>query len=247
MAGPSGPSGSTGSTGSSGPPGLPGARGSGRTGCGIPGDGGCGDGGSGSGSCGMVSDILSTAQGVMRAAFASHTWSLTVRVSPSMRRLTRSIHARSTHARWPLLRTLAPYTVIIGTKGHRLCSRLLPTSYFYSSRCIRTRNRSWRAGQLALPERYARPDRPDEAARREPYADRMPVPCLTEKQAAPSPDDPGACPWRPRGRTLDNGAHGLPGRATVYEAIHAQPARMIEWLAALTPFDRLLKSGLFGA
>lgn len=83
----------------------------------------------------------------------------------------------------------------------------------------------------------------------------MPVPCLTEKQAAPSPDDPGACPWRPRGRTLDNGAHGLPGRATVYEdiyediydAIHAQSAHVIEGLAALTPFDRLLKSGLFGA
>ena len=55
--------------------------------------------------------------------------------------------------------------------------------------------------------------------------------------------------------TLDNGAHGLSGRATVYEAvyeaiyedIHAQPARVIEGLAALTPFDRLLKSGLFGA
>jgi hypothetical protein len=29
-------------------------------------------------------------------------------------------------------------------------------------------------------------------------------------------------------------------------AIHAPPERMIEGLAALTPLDRLLKSGLFG-
>jgi hypothetical protein len=42
------------------------------------------------------------------------------------------------------------------------------------------------------------------------------------------------------------GAHVLPGCATAYEAIHVQPEHMIEWLAALTPFGHLLKSGLFG-
>jgi hypothetical protein len=34
--------------------------------------------------------------------------------------------------------------------------------------------------------------------------------------------------------------------AAVYEAIHAQPEHMIEWLAALTPFCRFFKNGLFG-
>jgi hypothetical protein len=30
-------------------------------------------------------------------------------------------------------------------------------------------------------------------------------------------------------------------------AVHEQAERAVAWLAALTPFDRLLKSGLFGA
>ncbi len=32
-----------------------------------------------------------------------------------------------------------------------------------------------------------------------------------------------------------------------YAAVHEQAERAVAWLAALTPFDRLLKSGLFGA
>jgi hypothetical protein len=45
---------------------------------------------------------------------------------------------------------------------------------------------------------------------------------------------------------FDSGAHVLPGHCTVYETIHAQPERMVEWLANLTSFGRLLKCGLFG-
>ena len=33
----------------------------------------------------------------------------------------------------------------------------------------------------------------------------------------------------------------------VYEAVQEQAERAVAWLAALTPFDRLLKTGLFGA
>lgn len=33
----------------------------------------------------------------------------------------------------------------------------------------------------------------------------------------------------------------------VYEAVQEQAERALAWLAALTPFDRLLKTGLFGA
>ncbi len=33
----------------------------------------------------------------------------------------------------------------------------------------------------------------------------------------------------------------------VYETVQEQAERAVAWLAALTPFDRLLKSGLFGA
>ena len=32
----------------------------------------------------------------------------------------------------------------------------------------------------------------------------------------------------------------------VYEAVQEQAERAVAWLAALTPFDRLLKAGLFG-
>jgi hypothetical protein len=32
-----------------------------------------------------------------------------------------------------------------------------------------------------------------------------------------------------------------------YEAVQEQAERVVAWLTALTPFDRLLKSGLFGA
>lgn len=32
-----------------------------------------------------------------------------------------------------------------------------------------------------------------------------------------------------------------------YETVHEQAQRAVAWLTALTPFDRLLKSGLFGA
>jgi transposase len=42
-------------------------------------------------------------------------------------------------------------------------------------------------------------------------------------------------------------AKALVAANRAYEAVQEQAERAVGWLAALTPFDRLLKSGLFGA